>query len=179
MALARALAVEPSVLLHDEPFGALDANVRKELRDWLRRLHEEVHVTTIFVTHDQEEALEVAEQVAVINDGRIEQTGTPDDLYDRPANPFVMGFVGPVSRIDGAWVRPHDIDVFTEPEAAAHEAMVARVARVGFEARIEATLRDGTAVAVQLTRHESVELELAAGDIVWLRPHLVREFSPS
>jgi sulfate transport system ATP-binding protein len=90
-----------------------------------------------------------------------------------------MGFVGPVSRIDGAWVRPHDIDVFTEPEAAAHEAMVARVARVGFEARIEATLRDGTAVAVQLTRHESVELELAAGDIVWLRPHRVREFSPS
>jgi sulfate/thiosulfate transport system ATP-binding protein len=99
MALARALAVSPRVLLLDEPFGALDATVRKELRDWLRRLHDEVHVTTIFVTHDQEEALEVAQQVAVLNDGRIEQTGTPDDLYERPANPFVMGFVGPVSRL--------------------------------------------------------------------------------
>ena len=97
MALARALAVQPRVLLLDEPFGALDATVRKELRDWLRKLHDEVHVTTIFVTHDQEEALEVAQQVAVINGGRIEQTGTPDDLYERPANPFVMGFVGPVS----------------------------------------------------------------------------------
>src|ERR1700710_2867810 len=108
MGLARALAVEPRVLLLDEPFGALDATVRKELRDWLRKLHDEVHVTTIFVTHDQEEALEVAQQVAVINAGRIEQTGTPDDLYERPANPFVMGFVGPVSRFGEAWVRPHD-----------------------------------------------------------------------
>jgi sulfate transport system ATP-binding protein len=179
MALARALAVEPAVLLLDEPFGALDANVRKELRDWLRRLHDEVHVTTIFVTHDQEEALEVAEQVAVISDGRIEQVGSPDDLYERPANPFVMGFVGPVSRIGEAWVRPHDIDVFVEPEPGAHEAMVARVARVGFEARVEATLTDGAPISVQLTRHESQELELAPGDVVWLRPHRVSEFSPS
>src|SRR3712207_6485052 len=105
MALARALAVQPRVLLLDEPFGALDANVRRELREWLRRLHEEVHVTTIFVTHDQDEALEVAEQIAVINEGRIEQAGTPDDLYDRPASEFVMGFVGPVAHLDGHLVR--------------------------------------------------------------------------
>ncbi len=99
MALARALAVEPKVLLLDEPFGALDAKVRKELRDWLRRLHDEVHVTTVFVTHDQEEALEVADELVVINHGRIEQVGTPDDLYDKPANEFVMSFLGPVTRL--------------------------------------------------------------------------------
>ena len=94
MALARALAVQPTVLLLDEPFGALDAKVRKELRDWLRRLHDEVHVTTVFVTHDQEEALEVADEIVVINDGRIEQVGVPDQLYDEPANDFVMSFLG-------------------------------------------------------------------------------------
>ena len=129
MALARALAVEPRVLLLDEPFGALDAKVRKELRDWLRRLHDEVHVTTIFVTHDQEEALEVAEQVVVINDGRIEQIGTPDDLYERPANPFVMGFVGPVSRLGDTWVRPHDIEVLEDREDGASGDRRARRAR--------------------------------------------------
>ena len=117
MALARALAVEPTVLLLDEPFGALDAKVRKELRDWLRRLHDEVHVTTVFVTHDQEEALEVADEIVVINDGRIEQIGTPDQLYDEPANDFVMGFLGPVTTLDGALIRPHDIDVSTAPRA--------------------------------------------------------------
>ena len=101
MALARALAVEPKVLLLDEPFGALDAKVRKELRDWLRRLHDEVHVTTVFVTHDQEEALEVADEIVVINDGRIEQIGTPDELYDEPANDFVMRFLGPVTQLGG------------------------------------------------------------------------------
>src|SRR5690349_19272236 len=111
MALARALAVEPSVLLLDEPFGALDAQVRKELRDWLRRLHDEVHVTTVFVTHDQEEALEVADSIVVINQGRIEQIGSPDDLYDRPANAFVQSFLGPVTQIGGRTVRPHDVDV--------------------------------------------------------------------
>ena len=111
MALARALAIEPKVLLLDEPFGALDAKVRKELRDWLRRLHDEVHVTTVFVTHDQEEALEVADEIVVINDGRIEQVGTPDELYDEPANDFVMGFLGPVTRLDGRLVRPHDLDL--------------------------------------------------------------------
>src|SRR3712207_4144035 len=121
MALARALAVQPRVLLLDEPFGALDANVRRELREWLRRLHDEVHVTTIFVTHDQEEALEVAEQVAVINEGRIEQAGTPDDLYDRPANQFVMGFVGPVAELDGKLVRPHDLTLLDEADDGARQ----------------------------------------------------------
>src|SRR3954469_17369255 len=101
MALARALAVEPEVLLLDEPFGALDAQVRKELRDWLRRLHDEVHVTTVFVTHDQEEAIEVADEIVIINQGRVEQAGTPTELYDRPANDFVMSFLGPVTRLDG------------------------------------------------------------------------------
>src|ERR671912_1753406 len=118
MALARALAVEPNVLLLDEPFGALDAKVRKELRDWLRRLHDEVHVTTVFVTHDQEEALEVADELVVINDGRIEQIGTPDQLYDEPANDFVMSFLGPVTQLGDAQLRPHDIDVSASPTSA-------------------------------------------------------------
>jgi len=177
MALARALAVAPKVLLLDEPFGALDATVRKELRDWLRRLHDEVHVTTIFVTHDQEEALEVAQQVVVINDGRIEQTGTPDDLYERPANPFVMGFVGPVSRLGDTWVRPHDIDVLEDHEEGALQALVERVAKVGFEVRIETVLGDGTPVPVLATRQEADELELRPGQIVWLRVHRAREFA--
>src|SRR5687767_9684393 len=111
MALARALAVEPTVLLLDEPFGALDAKVRKELRDWLRRLHDEVHVTSVFVTHDQEEALEVADEIVVINEGRVEQIGTPDELYDEPANDFVMGFLGDVTRLGDIQLRPHDIEV--------------------------------------------------------------------
>jgi sulfate transport system ATP-binding protein len=177
MALARALAVQPRVLLLDEPFGALDATVRKELRDWLRKLHDEVHVTTIFVTHDQEEALEVAEQVAVINGGRIEQTGTPDDLYERPANPFVMSFVGPVSRFGDAWVRPHDIDVLEDEEEGALQALVERVAKVGFEVRIETVLGDGTPVPILATRQEAEELELRSGQIVWLRVHRAREFA--
>src|SRR6478736_544391 len=118
MALARALAVEPTVLLLDEPFGALDAKVRRELRDWLRRLHDEVHVTTVFVTHDQEEALEVSDEIVVINDGRIEQIGSPDELYDKPLNNFVMSFLGPVTTFDGRLVRPHDIEVRTSPTSA-------------------------------------------------------------
>ena len=118
MALARALAVEPTVLLLDEPFGALDAKVRKELRDWLRRLHDEVHVTTVFVTHDQEEALEVADEIVVINEGRIEQIGTPDELYDEPANDFVMRFLGPVTQLGDRLVRPHDLRILaTRTEA--------------------------------------------------------------
>jgi sulfate transport system ATP-binding protein len=177
MALARALAVQPRVLLLDEPFGALDATVRKELRDWLRKLHDEVHVTTIFVTHDQEEALEVAQQVAVINAGRIEQTGTPDDLYERPANPFVMGFVGPVSKLGDQWVRPHDIEVLEDQEDGALQALVERVARVGFEVRIETVLGDGSPVPVLATRQQADELELAPGQIVWLRVHRTREFA--
>jgi sulfate transport system ATP-binding protein len=177
MALARALAVQPRVLLLDEPFGALDATVRKELRDWLRRLHDEVHVTTIFVTHDQEEALEVAEQVAVINGGRIEQTGSPDDLYERPTNAFVMGFVGPVTRLGDRWVRPHDIEVVEDEDDGAIQALIERVARVGFEVRVEAVLGDGSPLPILVTRDLADQLELRAGQLVWLRVHGAREFA--
>jgi sulfate transport system ATP-binding protein len=169
MALARALAVEPKVLLLDEPFGALDAKVRKELRDWLRRLHDEVHVTTVFVTHDQEEALEVADEIVVINRGRVEQTGSPNDLYDHPANDFVMGFLGPVTRLGGHLVRPHDIEVLTAESAGAARAEVVRLVRIGFEVRAE--LRsDGSDPWVQLTRGQADALDLRAGSTVWLRP---------
>ena len=169
MALARALAVEPTVLLLDEPFGALDAKVRKELRDWLRRLHDEVHVTTVFVTHDQEEALEVADELVVINNGRIEQVGSPDELYDHPANDFVMGFLGPVTQLGPRLVRPHDIEVFAAPTSSAVEATVTRLQRVGFEVRAELRAGD-TEPWVQLTRGQAESLGLRRGDTVWLRP---------
>ena len=168
MALARALAVEPQVLLLDEPFGALDANVRAELRAWLRRLHDEVHVTTVLVTHDQEEAMDVADAIVVLNEGRIEQAGTPRELYERPANAFVMSFLGPVARLGEALVRPHDLRVTAEPRDGALEAMVDRVVHLGFEVRAELQLADGAPLAVQLTRDDAVALELAPGDIVWV-----------
>jgi sulfate transport system ATP-binding protein len=171
MALARALAVDPSVLLLDEPFGALDARVRQELREWLRRLHEEVHVTTIFVTHDQEEAMDVAEQIVVINEGRIEQAGGPADLYEKPANPFVMSFVGPVNRLGEAWVRPHDVELLLEAREGTTEGIVERIARLGFEVRVSLSLSDGTSLSAQLTRAEVEELDLREGDIVHVRPH--------
>src|SRR6266550_2723343 len=167
MALARALAVEPKVLLLDEPFGALDARVRKDLRVWLRRLHDEVHVTTIFVTHDQEEAMEVAEQIVVMNDGRIEQVGEPRDLYEHPANEFVMSFVGPVNRLGDELVRPHDIEVMLEPNGSTEEAMIDRIVHLGFEVRVEFTLNDGTQAWSQLTREEADRLELEQGQIVY------------
>jgi sulfate transport system ATP-binding protein len=168
MALARALAIEPRVLLLDEPFGALDANVRAELRAWLRRLHDEVHVTTVLVTHDQEEAMEVADRIAVLNEGAMEQIGAPRDLYERPANGFVMSFLGPVARLGEDLVRPHDLRVTSEPRDGTLEAMVARVAYLGFEVRAELQLADGSPLAVQLTRDDAVALELDAGDIVWV-----------
>lgn len=169
MALARALAVEPTVLLLDEPFGALDAKVRKELRDWLRRLHDEVHVTTVFVTHDQEEALEVADEIVVINEGRVEQIGTPDELYDAPANDFVMGFLGEVTKLNGQLIRPHDIDLAVVPLlAGAVEGTVSRVLRVGFEVRVTVLTDDGEEVVVILTRSHARSLELEPGAHVWL-----------
>jgi sulfate transport system ATP-binding protein len=176
MALARALAVEPKVLLLDEPFGALDAKVRKELRDWLRRLHDEVHVTTVFVTHDQEEALEVSDQIVVINDGRIEQVGSPDQLYDQPANEFVMGFLGPVTTLGERLVRPHDVEVFTERVGDALPGEIVRLQRIGFEVRAEVRPSGGVSAAstaVQLTRGQAEALELQPGSAVWLRaaPH--------
>jgi sulfate transport system ATP-binding protein len=176
MALARALAVEPKVMLLDEPFGALDATVRKELRAWLRRLHDEVHVTTIFVTHDQEEAMEVAEQIVVLNHGRVEQVGAPRELYEEPANEFVMGFVGPVNQLDGHYVRPHDIDIVIDPEPDAVEAMIDRIVHLGFEVRVELTTHDGARVSVQLTQPQVVELELTEGQIVWAKPSRKTKF---
>jgi sulfate/thiosulfate transport system ATP-binding protein len=170
MALARALAVEPEVLLLDEPFGALDAKVRKELRAWLRRLHEDVHVTTIFVTHDQEEAMEVAEQIVVFNEGRIEQAGKPRDLYESPENEFVMTFVGPVNRLGDAYIRPHDMDIVLEPDGTTIEAMIERVVYLGFEVRVEFKLPDNENVWMHLPRSRAEELELADGQIVFIRP---------
>jgi sulfate transport system ATP-binding protein len=177
MGLARALAAEPRILLLDEPFGALDARVRKELRVWLRRLHERVPVTTVLVTHDQEEAMEVADRVAVMNEGRIEQTGRPRDLYEHPANEFVMSFVGPVSRIGEAWVRPHDVELRLEPNGASREAMVHRVVHLGFEVRVELVLDDGDELSAQVTRDEADELELRDGQIVFVRPSRATSFS--
>ena len=169
MALARALAVQPKVLLLDEPFGALDAQVRGELREWLRRLHDEIHVTTIFVTQDQEEAMEVAEQIVVMNGGRIEQAGTPRELYESPRNEFVMSFIGPVNRLGNAYVRPHDIQILPEAGGNTIEALVQRIVHLGFEVRVELTLPDGREVWAQVTRASAQELELAEGQILAVR----------
>jgi sulfate transport system ATP-binding protein len=169
MALARALAVEPKVLLLDEPFGALDARVREELRNWLRRLHDEVNVTTLFVTHDQSEAMEISEQIVVVNEGKVEQIASPQDIYDRPATEFVMNFVGPVTRVGGQLVRPHDVQVLTEPAEAASPAVVQRLLRLGFEVRAELLPEQGELIVAQLSKSEADLLELAEGDIVHVR----------
>jgi sulfate transport system ATP-binding protein len=186
MALARALAVAPRVLLLDEPFGALDATVRAELREWLRRLHDEQGVTTVLVTHDQEEAMEVADRIAVMNAGAVEQVGSPREIYDRPASDFVMGFVGPVSRLGERLVRPHDVTISLEEQPGSIEAMVRRVVHLGFEVRVEIALADGSVARAQLTRAQADELELTTGDIVYIRtpadvpiePSLRGEVSP-
>jgi sulfate transport system ATP-binding protein len=177
MALARALAVEPQVLLLDEPFGALDAKVRKDLRTWLRRLHEEMHVTTIFVTHDQEEAMDVAGQLVVMNEGRVEQSGTADELYEQPANEFVMSFVGEVNKLGDDFVRPHDMDVVLDADAHTQEGLVQRIVALGFEIRVEFVLGDGTEVWAQLTRNELQRLELREGQIAYLRPSQAKSFN--
>ncbi len=177
MALARALAVEPEVLLLDEPFGALDARVRKELRAWLRRLHDETHVTTVFVTHDQEEAMDVADTIVVMDNAHIEQVGTPRDLYEHPANQFVMSFVGPVTRVDERWVRPHDLDILMELTENATEAMIERVVYLGFEVRVDLLRSDGSHVWAQVPREQADEMELVAGQIVYVRPSRARVFS--
>ena len=170
MGLARALGVDPKVLLLDEPFGALDARVRKELRGWLRRLHDETHTTTVIVTHDQEEAMDVADCVVVMNAGRIEQTAPPRELYDHPANEFVMSFVGPVNRLGDAFIRPHDVELLLEPNGATQEAMVQRLVHLGFEVRVELVRDDGEVLSAQLTREQVEALELQHGQIVYVRP---------
>jgi sulfate/thiosulfate transport system ATP-binding protein len=170
MALARALAIEPRVLLLDEPFGALDAQVRQQLRVWLRQLHEKIAVTTILVTHDQEEAMEIADRLAIINEGRLEQVGSPADIYDHPNNEFVLGFLGPATRLDTAPVRPHDLVVHprTEPVSGGRAATVERVTHLGFEVRVDLRLDGGAPVWVQLSRGHAAELALTTGDPVWV-----------
>jgi sulfate transport system ATP-binding protein len=177
MALARALAPEPEVLLLDEPFGALDARVRGELREWLRRLHEEMHVTTVFVTHDQEEALELADRIAVMNTGHVEQVAPPRELYDHPANTFVMSFVGPVNRLGDAWVRPHDLAITIEPNGKSREAQIERIVRLGFETRVELVRDDGERLTAQVPRDEAELLELEVGQIVYVRALRQRQFA--
>ncbi|MCE2912604.1 MAG: sulfate/molybdate ABC transporter ATP-binding protein [Pseudomonadota bacterium] len=196
IALARALAVEPRVLLLDEPFGALDAKVRKELRRWLRRLHDEVHVTSVFVTHDQDEAMEVADRVVVMNEGRIEQVGTPDEVYDRPATPFVLQFLGDVNLFHGradhapgggggprdtVYVRPHELEIVAEPADGAWSATLSQTLTVGANTRIEFR-RDGEAgyLDVELPREEYRRLRdrlgLERGSRVYLKPRRVTRF---
>jgi sulfate transport system ATP-binding protein len=192
MALARALAVDPQVLLLDEPFGALDAKVREDLRAWLRRLHDEVHVTTVLVTHDQAEALDVADRIAVLRDGRIEQVGSPTDVYDTPANAFVMSFLGAVSSLNGTLVRPHDIRVGRRPDMAIAaddgtsestgvvRATIDRIVMLGFEVRVELTnAATGRPFTAQITRGDAEALGLKEGDTVYVRatrvPPIVEE----
>ncbi|MFP7365388.1 sulfate ABC transporter ATP-binding protein [Corynebacterium callunae] len=180
LALARALAVSPKVLLLDEPFGALDAKVREDLRSWLRRLHKEFNITTVLVTHDQQEALDVADQIVVLNKGQIEQIGTPTELYDQPANDFVLGFLGQVSTLDGKVVRPHDIRLGRTPDLAVHNhevaetsvinATVERVVFLGFEVRVE--LREtesGNPFTAEITRGDALALDLQPGEIIYAR----------
>jgi sulfate transport system ATP-binding protein len=185
VALARALAVEPKVLLLDEPFGALDAKVRKELRRWLRRLHDEMHVTSVFVTHDQEEAMEVADRVVVMNAGKIEQQGAPDQVYDHPATPFVLQFLGDVNLFrrgdETDYVRPHEIDIVEAPAPDAWSVTVGQMLTVGPNTRIEFKRDDGSFVDVELTRQEFVaardRLGLMPGARVFLKPRRVTRFA--
>jgi sulfate transport system ATP-binding protein len=170
MGLARALAVDPAVLLLDEPFGALDAQVRAELRVWLRRLHEETHTTTVIVTHDQEEAMDVADEVVVMNRGKVEQVAPPRHLYEQPANEFVMTFVGQAHRFDDSFVRPHDLEVTLQPNGTTREAMVERIVHLGFAVRVELVRDDGERFSVQITRDQAELLELATGQIVFVKP---------
>ncbi|NUZ04416.1 sulfate/molybdate ABC transporter ATP-binding protein [Piscinibacter koreensis] len=197
IALARALAVEPKVLLLDEPFGALDAKVRKELRRWLRRLHEEVNVTSVFVTHDQEEAMEVADRIVVMNRGRIEQDGPPDEVYDHPATPFVLQFLGDVNLFHGrlghtpgspagaeevAYVRPHELQIVDAPAPGSIAVTLAQALTVGPNTRLEFRRQDdGSYVDVELPRAEynalRERLGLKAGSAVHLLPRHVTRFS--
>ena len=177
MGLARALAPEPQVLLLDEPFGALDARVRAELREWLRQLHDVVHVTTVFVTHDQEEAMEISDQIAVMNHGRLEQVGGPRELYDEPASEFVMTFVGDANLVGDVLVRPHDLELLTEPAEGAIEAMIVRVTILGRDAKVELHGTSGAEIVALLTRDQFDESGFWRGQTVWVRPQRERVFA--
>lgn len=192
VALARALAVQPEVLLLDEPFGALDAKVRQELRNWLRRLHDEVHLTSIFVTHDREEAMAVADKIVVMNHGRIEQIGTPSEVYDHPLNPFVMSFVGEVNVLPNTspifdnsyrtnpasnfFVRPHDFEIFTTPQKQSVLAKVKRIVHLGWEIQLELILGDRSAIMAHLNREEFARLDLTTEQNVYLEPRQIKCF---
>jgi sulfate transport system ATP-binding protein len=177
MGLARALAIEPAVLLLDEPFGALDARVRAELREWLRRLHDETHTTTVIVTHDQEEAMDVADEVAVMSSGRIEQVGSPRAVYVEPANEFVMTFVGRAHRLGDGFVRPHDLEVTLEPNGATREVMIERVVHLGSHVRVELVDGAGERLSAQTTHDDAELLELGPSQIVYVRPTRHTTFS--
>lgn len=193
VALARALAIEPSVLLLDEPFGALDAKVRKDLRSWLRHLHDKVNVTTVFVTHDQEEAMEVSDELVVMNHGKVEQIGSPAEIYDHPATPFVMGFIGPVNVLPShsqmfqrngfdpthveAFLRPHDIIIETVADTASAPATLDRLVHLGWEIQAEVTLEDGQTVNVFLTREQFDQLNLQPKQKVYLKPKKAKSFA--
>jgi sulfate transport system ATP-binding protein len=177
MALARALAPQPQLLLLDEPFGALDVQVRGELRQWLRRLHEEIHMTTVFVTHDQEEAMDLASEIVVMKAGRIEQIGTAKELYEQPRNEFVMSFVGPVSRVGNALLRPHEIQLLEDRSDGGTEALVQRIVHLGFEVRVELTMQDGTEIWAQVTKDLAEQMELREGQIVAVRMPTPRTFA--
>jgi sulfate transport system ATP-binding protein len=191
IALARALAVQPKVLLLDEPFGALDAKVRKELRSWLHNLHKEVNITTVFVTHDQEEAMEVADEIVVMNKGRVEQVGTPAEIYDKPASAFVMSFIGPVNVLpksvglfangttansDGAahselvFLRPHDVEIKTKPESGFATAKVSRIIHLGREIQTELVLESGQTVTAYVSRDRFDYLQLKREQQVYVKP---------
>ena len=177
MGLARALAPEPQVLLLDEPFGALDARVRAELREWLRKLHDVVHVTTVFVTHDQDEAMEISDQIAVINHGRLEQVGSPRELYDEPASEFVMSFVGDAQPIGDILVRPHDVDLLHEPADGAVEAMIVRITILGRDAKVELHDTSGSEILALMTRDHFDESGFWRGQNVWVSPKRERIFA--
>ena len=177
MGLARALAPEPQVLLLDEPFGALDARVRAELREWLRQLHDVVHVTTVFVTHDQDEAMEISDQIAVINHGRLEQVGSPRELYDEPASEFVMSFVGDAQPIGDILVRPHDVDLLHEPADGAVEAMIVRITILGRDAKVELHDTSGSEILALMTRDHFDESGFWRGQNVWVSPKRERIFA--
>ncbi|TFH90279.1 sulfate/molybdate ABC transporter ATP-binding protein [Vibrio ouci] len=195
VALARALAIDPQVLLLDEPFGALDAQVRKELRRWLRELHQSLNTTSLFVTHDQEEALEVADRVVVMNQGTVEQYGSPEEVYNQPASEFVYRFVGSSNRLyktaggytfsyDGDiatserwYCRPHDVDVFTSPTSDAAFARVSRTLSLGCVVRIEALTLNKQSIEVEIANQDPLISRITPGDHIWLRPRQTCRFS--
>jgi sulfate/thiosulfate transport system ATP-binding protein len=190
VALARALAVEPTVLLLDEPFGALDAKVRKDLRAWLRRLHDEVHVTSVFVTHDQEEALEVADKIVVMNKGKIEQIGSAQEIYDHPKTPFVMGFIGPVNVVPSdsplvksmnpngqdLFIRPHDIELLADPTEGASGFAIRRITHLGWEVQVELTAGYDHSITAHLNRDEFDRLNPQVGQQVFVRTKDAKSF---